>query len=368
MSKSAATTAISRGLEFLARHQLRWGQFNIDYAEDRPDLRRWLISADHSPFATSHIVYSLTFSQRPHAKQMINRAIKYFCDEMVGPGLWRHWNKSHPRHSFIPPDLDDIACISYLLQQYNIPIPDNKPLFFINRNARGLYYTYLIPRLVRTFNLTYWQIVLGDLNPGRAYFFWTRTPASRGDVDAVVNANILLYLGERPETQPIIDWLIEIVQTGREASSDSWYLDPFTFYYAVARCYWVGIFQLERVRDLITDRILKTSQPDGRFGENEMQTALAINTLLSFGMDHQGLQPALSFLIQAQRDYGAWRRYPYYFGGPKRPAWWGSEELTTGLCIEALTRSEPSEMQSNKPNLLEARSSVKDNINNDKPG
>src|SRR5882672_9890979 len=135
------TTAISRGLEFLARHQLRWGQFNIDYAETRPELGRRLMFADQSPFATTHIVYSLAFLPQSQAQNMIAKALHYLRQEMLGPGLWRYWNKSHAQYGFIPPDLDDSANISYLLRRHGIPLPDNRPLFLLNRDPRGRYYT-----------------------------------------------------------------------------------------------------------------------------------------------------------------------------------------------------------------------------------
>jgi len=57
--------------------------------------------------------------------------------------------------------------------------------------------------------------------------FWKLVPeASRHDVDAVIESNVLFYLGERPETQPIIEYFIRVLRRGEEDSCDRWYFEP----------------------------------------------------------------------------------------------------------------------------------------------
>jgi hypothetical protein len=55
------------------------------------------------------------------------------------------------------------------------------------------------------------------------------------------------------------------------------------------------------------------------------------------------LQKAVQFLVEAQLASGAWQRMAMYYagpnyGGPDVYFGWGSEELTTGFCIESLSR------------------------------
>jgi len=43
---------------------------------------------------------------------MLTGMMQFFLGEMERPGLWRYWDEKNIDHNTIPPDLDDIACIS----------------------------------------------------------------------------------------------------------------------------------------------------------------------------------------------------------------------------------------------------------------
>jgi len=97
------------------------------------------------------------------------------------------------------------------------------------------------------------------------YNFWKLVPeASRHDVDAVIEANVLFYLGERPETQPIIEYFIRVLRGGEEDSCDRWYLNRFMFYYAVSRNFHAGVVALGEVRDESVARIVSARSPTDR--------------------------------------------------------------------------------------------------------
>src|SRR5207237_1773965 len=101
-------------------------------------------------------------------------------------GLWRHWARDHPQYHPLPPDLDDTSCASAALLRAGRAFPDNRKLLLGNRNRRGLFYRRkLTPAQFR--------------HPLVTYFFFRRTSAKPFDVDAVVNANVLFYLGAIPE-------------------------------------------------------------------------------------------------------------------------------------------------------------------------
>lgn len=335
-------SAIDRSLTFLSARQLSSGQFPIQFtAHYKPDVP---VIDDSSPFATSHIVYSLGFLPSSEVQPMLDRAMAYLLSEMTSVGLWRYWNRDavwegRRIFSFIPADLDDTANHSWLLRRHCIAFPDNRHLVLNNRDTQGRFYTWFVPRLSATAGLRYWRAVLGEVTLARMTIFWKTTEAAYNDVDAVVNANVLLYLGERPETIPVVEWLARIVEDGREAESDKWYRDIFTFYYALSRCHHVGIHGFAHLRERIRDRLEAEVRGDGSIGENPMQTALALNTLFNMGIDAPFTGPATTHLLAVQAEDGSWPATPYYYGGPQKSVSWGSRELTTGLCLEALARA-----------------------------
>jgi hypothetical protein len=110
------------------------------------------------------------------------------------------------------------------------------------------------------------------------------------------------------------------------------------FQYAVSRCYREGFAALGAIRDESVARIVAASKPDGAFGENVLDTALAACALLNWGAAPTELERAFKHMLEAQRQDGSWPRAVLYYGGPKKYYGWGSEELTTGFCLEALIR------------------------------
>lgn len=340
IDKSELESAIIRGVEFLSRSQLPSGEFRVLMSRDN-SLETGCVS-DSSPFATALITYSLGFAQpgHPPAQAMIERALDFFVTEMEGRGLWRYWTKQHQYHSTIPPDLDDIACISYVLRKHGIAFPDNRGIILANRNSRGLFHTWITPRWPLTFNAHHWAASFRQwLNPIKSYYFWKLNESGRNDLDCIVNANVLLYLdyiGAGEAAAPVVDYLLDALQRGNEDCCDKWHLNRFTFYYAVARNLRAGISGLAPARDEIVARIVKASKPDGSIGDNELDTALAACALRCCQSSAPELDKAIEFLLTRQRVEGDWPRAVLYYGGPKKYYGWGSEELTTGFCLEAL--------------------------------
>jgi hypothetical protein len=86
----------------------------------------------------------------------------------------------------------------------------------------------------------------------------------------------------------------------------------------------------------VVERTLALRRAGGSFGD-ELSTALAICTLLNFGVPPEELAGSAAFLAAAQQTDGSWPRIGAW-GGQAMPANFGSAELTTGYCIEALAR------------------------------
>lgn len=328
---------VERGLDFLQRGQLPSGEFKVYMSTDHVLEKDCIV--DSSPFPTALIAHSLGFSDSIKARAMLARVIQFFLAEMEGPGLWRYWTRKHQYHKHIPPDLDDIACVSSVLRKHRIAFPKNLKLIMANRNRQGLFYTWLTPRWPVSMDSAYCRVVFRQwLNPLKLYYFWKLNESAPNDVDCVVNANVLFYVGATPKTQAVIDYLINVVRRQEEACCDKWHLNRFTFYYTLSRNFHSGVLEFSIVRDEIVGKIIATANEDGSIGENAQDTALAICALLNWNSFPPELIRAIRYLLSTQRTTGDWPRAVLYYGGPKKYYGWGSEELTTGFCLEAMLR------------------------------
>ena len=197
--------------------------------------------------------------------------------------------------------------------------------------------TWLAPRLASpALNMDFWRLVLRQLRtPLRSRAFWTTNDLSPGDVASVVNANVLLYLGDGPETAGVSDYLHDVLRSDREAESDQWYRSRFSFYYAVSRCAYNGIRSVEPLLDVIAERIIGAAGTDGSIGADALDAAQAVCALQNCRRSGAEVDSAVEFLLSGQSAEGGWPVAPFYFG---RDLQFGSEEVTTGFCLEALSR------------------------------
>jgi len=325
------------GHHFLYERQLPSGEFT-SYRSRHPEMLDDCVF-DSSPFPTALISYSLSFFSSEKAKEMLQKSCRFLLNEMESCGTWRYWTAQHEHHKHIPPDIDDIVCASMVLQQNGFSFPDNKELVLANRNRQQLLLTWIVPRFQFPLCLNYWRVVLPQcLNPVVLYIFWKMNESEPDDIDGVVNANALCYLGESEATQKIIQYLCSVINDGKEDSCDKWHLSRFNFYYSLSRCAYKKINGFENIRDLVLQRIAERVNDNGTIGSHILDTALAICTMLNFGHSSPVLERAVEAVLKEQGNDGAWPRMPLYYGGPKKYFGWGSEELTTGFCLEALMR------------------------------
>lgn len=337
--------AIALGVAYLQQHQYPNGEF-CTYISGDDAMLEWNYP-DSSIFPSALIGNSLLFlKEKPFVKEILDKTVAFLHYQMGRGGTWHHFTRQHPLFAICPFDVDDTACVSAFLKEYDsdILLGSNIPLILNNRNSQGLFYTWFTSRLRWNTNKTYWKLVLREVrHPLKTFFFWRKMECSRYDVDAVVNVNVLYYLGECASTQPVLQYLIEIINTHKEADCDKWYRNPFTVYYFISRTYNKGITTLEPVRKPILERVLAKTQANGSFGETVLDTALAVCTLLNFNYEGPQLKKATDFIRQSQHKNGSWQRWRLYYGGPKKLTGYGSEELTTAFCLEALARYQVSD-------------------------
>ena len=330
----ATDIALTRALRFLRDRQLPWGQFPVYMG---PTLGDGTETFDDTPFATAHIAHSLTRCQSPAARPLLDGAVAYLESVMEPPGVWRYWGRDHEYAGAMPPDVDDIASISDVLRRVGRPVPDNRAVLAGNRRGDGLFYTWVWPRLRSgRRDPAQLRVALRSLRaPVRSAMFWRINESSHDDVDAVVNANVVLYLGEDEITRPAVEHLVRVFRSGEEAVSDKWYRNPFAFYYAVSRCIDAGVTGLAVIRDELAARV------ESAVARGPLDTALAVSTLVNLGVRSDALARGIEQLVATQRRDGGWAMEPFYFGGPAELMAFGSEALTTAFCIEALDRSQP---------------------------
>lgn len=326
-----AGTAIERALAFLARQQLPSGGFPVYMWRATPGAKPGRL--DSAIFPASIIAHCLSYSSSEPAKAMLARARQFLLNEMEPGGVWRYRASDHPHYSEIPPDVDDTACASAVLRQMGVSFPDNRRLILANRDSRGLFYTWITPRFRWSRSLTYWKVVLPQLrHPRSLYRFW-KLDGKPNDVDFVVNANVISYLGSSG-MQPVIDFIVDVIRRQKEVDCDKWYLNPLVIYYFISRCFAGGITELAVVREPVIERIRALGEENGDIGTTSLETAAAICSFLNWNVDSD-LDGMVSLLLRKQQKNGSWERDALYGGGIMR---WGSEECATALCLEALVR------------------------------
>ncbi|MDO7852003.1 hypothetical protein [Hymenobacter convexus] len=341
---TAIAQALARGVTYLEQHQYPNGEFCSYFAPDDA-IQGWCLP-DSAVFPAALVAGCLLWLPlTPQVDGILTRATTFFEHQMNHGGLWNHFTTLHRWRHTCPLDVDDTACVSAILRARGVacPRPSNVPLLLANRNKQGLFYSWFLLRLRWNRNRTYWRVTLPELlRPVQSLLFWFNVEASRNDVDGVVNANALYYLGPGPETQPIVDFLLRIIAEKREADCDLWYRDAHFVYYFFTRAYHSGVPALEPLRQPIIDRILARARPDGRLGDTLADTAWAACSLLNLGSYPPELTAAINYLLKKQEAAGNWPRWLLYYGGPKKRMGWGSEEMTTGFCLEALARYQAS--------------------------
>ena len=308
----AGRESIRRGLEFLASTIDENGAWHcIRFNTADPDIPRHF---ERPPFVSAFCVLALQSSDEPRARAICDATRAYLVDTMEYPGFWRYY-----RH--LPQDLDSTTLCSLVIGTHSwILLGRNVSRILANRDEKGCFMTWVLaedePNVVSTFRI---------------------------EADPVVNANVIAFLGDHPETRDAQRWLESMITEDRVEGSSKWYPDNVAIYYATTRAMIRAQPALEKLRPILADRILGLRDPQGEFG-NILQTAQALSALYNIGsLDRIDAKREVEKFIGTQRDDGSWPELLAF--GDQSLKWGtvgqighGAESVTSAFCIEALER------------------------------
>jgi hypothetical protein len=327
--------AIGRGIEFLELNQLPSGELKTLVASD-PDIH---LNAKHDPsiFSTVNVATSLLEVPGAAARPIIDKAAAFLQSEMLGGGLWRFWTKIHPGSIGMPPDVDDTACVSDFLNRIGRRFPENRGILLANRASNGLFRTWMTPRLRHLFfsqGIRFLVAAASNRSARKVYFQSGPLPPLRDGVDCVVNCNVLLFLGDSSFTEASSEWILRILQVGVSPDSDRWYQSDATLMYSAARCIERGIKSLRPAADLIEEKIRQIDPKS----VSVLEAGLLACALAIVNPASEMLQAFSRYIYEHQHSDGGWAARVFYYDSPLCALCWGSRELTTGFCTEALSR------------------------------
>ncbi|WP_234567147.1 prenyltransferase/squalene oxidase repeat-containing protein [Rhodohalobacter sp. 614A] len=333
-------SAIQKGIDFLYDHQMANGEFMI-YISDNEEMKGW--NSPESTIGAMFIANSLLFLKGEKKVDKILKNIATFLrDQMRVGGTWNFFTRTHVAGNLSPNDVDDTAVVARFLKEMDHPFPEHmtKNILLANRRRDGLFYTWFTFRFKWNINKHYLFLSAQEFkHPLRSFAFWKRFPCERDDVDAVVNASALYYFGKIPETEPIISYLIDIIENKKEEICDKWYCNPFSVYYYFSRIYASGVKDLEKIKNPIIQRIKAQLREDGCIGNSFLDTTIALSSLFNLDFtDDAFLSKSIDYLLSKQNKNGSWNRGIHFYAGPGKELGYGSEELSTGFCLESLAR------------------------------
>lgn len=318
LSEKDINDSIGRAVDFLYYNQLEYGEFkSFAYLNGN-------IFFDSSPAVTTFILYSLRGIDDKRVETIKNKSIKFFLEEQEGDGIWRYWTSRNfiNKKESIPPDLDDISAISFILKNFNVKFGDNDKLILNNRNENNLFYTWIF-----------------DSDRSKPFY----KIFNNNEIDCAVNANVLLYLNQSEISAPVCRFINE------EITNDScyslWYKKKSVLYYFVARAYENGINCLNKSRNKIIKDVLMDIQ-NNRLTGSYFDLALNLNTLSAYDYDDNEIEAGLRYLLENQNIDGSWdpdvffgdKVSPYDYANSKVYYYVYSKDLTTALVVEALIR------------------------------
>ena len=323
--RGALARAVESGLRFLdgiIGAEGAWPAFGI-YDCGRTVVPEW------TPFAAAAGILALEACGTSRAAALGSRSRAFLHSRIEYPGVWRYYPQ-------LAIDLDDTALCSvaagshlWLLMGRNVG-----PILSC-RDDEGRFRTWMVPEGKR-------------LKPFKPFHARESARMASGDepesfpnlVDSVVNANVLAYLGDRPETRAAQRWLARLVEEGREPGTSPYYLSTMDLYAAMARASRIAPPVFARLRATLVARIVGELEAGGEtIDVYRMAQAVTALVQLQATGEEEVLRRALEGVLEAQHANGGWPECLIWKCRPGVDGRFSSEALTTACCIGAMARA-----------------------------
>ncbi|MGI8936846.1 MAG: hypothetical protein ACR2JF_01280 [Iamia sp.] len=325
--------AVDAALDWLVAAQAPTGEmpaWATSLEEAQPSWAR-----DSLQFITALVALALDPVDDPRARRVVDGAVAFLRQEREVGDQWRYWSLANPQHETTPPDADDTACASMAVACRGHGTEANVRLLMANRDPRGRFYTWLVPRRRLLDPRVGWALrderrvevrLLRD-------HLWTTTEAEADDVDAVVNANVCRYLAADAPIEAV-EWVVGVVEAGDE-TEDKWHRRPTTMWASVGDGARRGVRRFADLAPTVATRARQRLDAQGTLG-TALDTALALGALQAFSVETTLRREMAEGLVATQCGDGSWARSIFYFGGPMEVFGWSSEALTTACAVGAL--------------------------------
>ena len=322
--QEAMTRAVESGLRFLdgiIGADGAWPAVGI-YERGRPAVPEW------TPFAAAVGILALEACDARRAVALRARSRAFLHSRIEYPGVWRYYLQ-------LAPDLDDTALCSVAAGSHLwLLMGRNVGQILSCRDDEGRFRTWIVPedKCLKRYHATKPAgIVLGD-----------DSESSPNTVDSVVNANVLAYLGDRPETQAAQGWLAMLIEDGREPGTAPYYISTMDLYSAMARASRLAPPVFGQLRATLAARIVAQLESGGETIDayRMAQGVTALSQLQVSGpREIEVVRCALEGLLEAQHANGGWPDCQIWKCRPGIEGRFSSEAVTTACCIGAIVRA-----------------------------
>ena len=228
------TEVKEEAITLIQNRQLTSGEFpTFEYYPNTEELKGkgWHITSP-SPFVHSNVIFSLMNLKGKGMESVIKKGTEFIQSEQEYGEVWRFW-KLGSGNNDVPPDIDDTAICSVVLERQGVQL-DNKKLLQGNINSSGSIKTWISPSIGSFFK-----------KPKLNFKWYSEKPLYQSTIDANllnlddfevgVMANALLYLGENESTKSSIELCIDLWENNKDLNH--FYNNDLVIGYHIARAY-----------------------------------------------------------------------------------------------------------------------------------
>lgn len=317
---TAASEAVAAGLRFLE---------TIQHADGSMPSAKWrIVAGEEADLVAEQAVFPTAFIGSvllgvPGAETIVGRATRFLEHHREPHWVWQYLTQDDPHADSLPPDVDDTALAALLLGAAGHDVTAADRVLLSNHDRTGRFFTWI------TVRGAWWRVparvrilVRRRHHLRRLHVTFTVDSPRIDDIDAGVNANVVLHLGCRPGTERAVHHLVTVASRGEIA--DRWYQDPLTLWYLISRAL---------SRHQVTDGAVLLERLAECTPTTQLQLAQAVCIALDWGATVS--EDWVEGLLGSQSTRGGWTRVAIYADAQER---WGGEATTTSLAVAALSR------------------------------